>query len=585
MPILPASILLLLAGAQAGQDIPARLLDPGPIKSTEVSSLVGYLESPDPKVRVAALEFWGKRHWDIKKVFFETYKVQPEKVIESIVGKFLEALTDPNPKLRGTSLRSICLFYGTPSLIPGCGNGSEFSFSHYVPDKITEKYPGIQKTLDSLVSDSNPEVVFGAFCLMTEQEIKNHSSLMLKYFDSKNEMLQIIAAMFCIFDDDEYAYRFLNVRRNRKIPFWENGISDAFFRNLKNAKNDFGIRDAWEPWARKNLLEKLAERPDELSKRMLLEFIEDTDVEIRVRAIRSLGYYDKSQSVLRNIKLMRLFADAKAEVREAALSVLISREVPQLREIIERALNDQGESVVLSAMSYCSKSEDLYWTEFLEKTATAHPELYMFSSLFSRLENANRVPIWLSSKNVGVRRAVVYDISENFDASRHGKIFRQALADSDVKVFNIVATTLVIKDHLTFQELMKWLDKSNQEKYIACMYRLADHPDKRDHIEFFESQLDSDNVQVVKICLEYLIESKRRSVDSYIEECSRLKGEKLAIYLRALVLALPRDEGGFVKKYLSDESNSVRTAAKLALQYVEKEEWDGKLFDKLLGRQ
>lgn len=117
------------------------------------------------------------------------------------------------------------------------------------------------------------------------------------------------------------------------------------------------------------------------------------------------------------------------------------------------------------------------------------------------------------------------------------------------------------------------------------MYQLADHPDKKDHIEFFESHLDSDNVEVVSLCLELLIESKNRSVESCIEDCSKMKSEKLAIYLKALVTAVPRDEGGFVKKYLSDESNSVRTAAKLALQYVEKKEWDGKLFDKLLGRQ
>ena len=227
-------------------------------------------------------------------------------------------------------------------------------------------------------------------------------------------------------DFDEYQQTLIQTARHDKSP----DVRMAAILSLKNVKSDsarstaeYIVKNDPDYRVRVNAIRALQDHPFPQIKKILIEALQDSNVNVGVAASETIKSTLTEQYWLELNQIARTTANwrIQANLYEAALSVSNHKELSEeIQSVYKRSENPYQKAALLTALQHSLMSYSFVREQLIKNS---EPVLKVSAAL----------------------ALVGMNASKNFDqslTSRFAKIYEEAIADGDIAVIGIVASTL-----------------------------------------------------------------------------------------------------------------------------------------------
>jgi HEAT repeat protein len=350
------SDIALIKSCESGKEYGAR----------EVSALLGMLESKDPGVQLAALDFWATQAEAARSCLQEDLEDRDPKarldygeLARSLSAHLEKSLTEGNPEVRSKSLWALCkLGASAASICPPvgrCGTGYSETFE-YNSDRVLARHaPALLSQLRELFSDADPDVALAALDVLPEKDKKRLQPDLRQMLFSMSKLHQAIAIQYY-------------------VPTSRSDAIEAYIRVLEHADEDVAACITWRmpdvgltydvlrgqieslpPKIRLSLVEGLGYQKTPESVAAVKRFLADPDLSVRCMAVIKMLQYEQpvDEALLRSI-----WRDGTVEGRSCAFDRLIKAKVSDWKELILSGLADRDAQVRDHVMAVAGEAYD-----------------------------------------------------------------------------------------------------------------------------------------------------------------------------------------------------------------------------------
>lgn len=475
-----------------------RITDLGkkPKSLARFDELMNALASDVPVVRVAALKVFA----EVGTSYFYHYKSEVEDMEgdpqqSSMMDarqlqSFIMSRVNPRPTdsqlVRLEVIRTLCKLSDDvrsicPKMMPGCGLGTAFTLAKAADQSLAQQAKTNRQMVISLVSDADPDVVWGALQSLGKDFQKTQKARMQAFLLHPNKYFRAIGGCIASQVWPEETLRMV-------APLLDDVDLDV--RTTGNYIIDFSQEQAFQivlntqlgPNVRRVAIDSLPKAKSAHKSQVLTQLLGDSQPIVRATALRHLCGDGADLA-------MRFLSDPSPEVQAAALGFAARHDFEGLQSIVKSGLTSDCPSLRNAALVVTA---DKTWGKELSPEIVRCVDLgveydWMAKPAFNDPSYSYLINECLESPNPNVRLLVAQYYAERAEAPLpFGTILRIA-RDPDAEVARIVFGCLAkISDSRAFDALVELAHSENAEISRSAMYALA-ASDKHAAIPVLES--------------------------------------------------------------------------------------------------